>query len=107
MLVISCFFMGLVVWFLAFVINSFGFSDDSPDQLLRDTSHWFHMGVALGLTFGVLIGLFVFKMFFYFFEAITMLFGNRRDKLLVAYYDQLHPLETKAPAPSTSQNFSH
>jgi hypothetical protein len=63
--------------------------------------------LATGAFFGGFAMLLLVKVFWYFCEFLMLLAGNRRDKLLVACYDQLHPLDAKAPAPSRAEKFSH
>jgi hypothetical protein len=63
--------------------------------------------LATGACFGGFAVLLLVKVAFYFFEFLTLLVGRRQDKLLVVFYDQLHPLDAKAPAPSSAENFPH
>ncbi|MGH7951408.1 MAG: hypothetical protein ACREFE_05760, partial [Limisphaerales bacterium] len=89
----------LFVWvFILFVdfISSMG----NLAKQLDPKSQAFYTGLTLGCTFGLILTVVLGKIFLYFYKFIEMLVGNRRDRLLIAYYDQIHPLDAKAPAPS-------
>lgn len=87
------------------MIGGFGDNDTAISQHLQNSMEWYRIGLATGACFGGVAVLLLVKAFWYFGEFLTMLAGNRRDRLLVAYYDQLHPLDAKAPAPSSAPTF--
>jgi hypothetical protein len=65
-----------------------------------EASTSFQMGLLLGLGVGSILWMLFLHAISGFTNCLILLTGNRRDKLLIAYYDQLHPLDSKAPAPS-------
>jgi hypothetical protein len=89
------FFVWIFILFVDFV-SSMG----QLSEHVSPKSQMFYTGLTLGCTFGAVLTIILGKIIFYFCESLILLFGNRRDKLLVAYYDQIHPLDAKAPAPS-------
>ena len=97
------------VWLLFVAIDFAGSwsKDSSHDQHLSNWLEWYRIGLATGACFGGFAMLLLVKVAFYFYEFLTLLVGRRQDKLLIAYYDQLHPLDAKAPAPSSAEKFSH
>lgn len=107
--VISGAFSILTIWFVFIVLSFFGSwsHDNNKDQHFHNLWEWYRIGIATGVALGLVLGVLISKVFFYFYEAITMLAGNRRDKLLVAYHDQLYPFDAKAPAPSTAEKIPH
>ena len=105
-IVISGILVGLFVWaFILFVdfISSMG----NLAKSIEPKSQAFYTGLTLGCTFGLFLTIILAKIFLYFYKCIELLLGNRRDRLLVTYYDQLHPLNAKAPAPSATEKFSY
>ena len=109
MLIISVAMLVFFVWLLFVAIDFAGSwsKDNSHDQHLSNWLEWYRIGLATGACFGGFAMLLLVKVAFYFYEFLTLLVGRRQDKLLVAYYDQLHPLDAKAPAPSSAEKFSH
>ncbi|HVU26676.1 MAG TPA: hypothetical protein VHG71_02945 [Verrucomicrobiae bacterium] len=99
----------LFFWFLYLMIDFAGSwsEDNSHDKNLANWLYWYRIGLATGACFGGFAMLLLVKVFWYFCEFLMLLTGNRRDKLLVDCYDQLHPLDAKAPAPSSIEKFSH
>jgi fatty acid desaturase len=51
---------------------------------------WFQTGFLVGCFVGVFIGFLLMKALMYFVFFLEHLFGYRKEKLLIAYYDQLH-----------------
>jgi len=88
--------IGLLIYFLVFAIDLVTSWNKDYGQNLQA----FHAGLAVGLLIGCFAAILLGKAALYFYEFLLLLAGNRRDKLLVACYDQLHPLDAKAPAPS-------
>jgi ABC-type Fe3+ transport system permease subunit len=106
---ISSVLVVLLVWLLFILANfltSWGQSTDH-DKRLPNVWEWYRIGLATGVLFGSFVAITIAKVYLYIYEAITLIKGNRRDKLLIAFYDQLHPLDAKAPAPSTADKFTH
>jgi hypothetical protein len=104
MLIFSGAMLALFVWFLFIVIDLTGGAwnkDTVINQRLQSSMEWYRIGLATGACFGGFAMLLLVKVGSYFYEFLTLLAGRRQDKLLVAYYDQLYPLEAKAPAPSS------
>jgi len=66
----------------------------------QEASTSFQMGLILGFGVGSILWMLFLHTISSFSNCLILLMGNRRDKLLVAYYDQLNPLDAKAPAPS-------
>ena len=102
MLIFSGVMLALFIWFL-FIASHFAGSwstDSTHDQRLSNGLEWYRIGFVSGLFLGGFAMLLLVKVTFYFCEFLVLLAGDRRNKLLVAYYDQLHPLESNAPAPS-------
>ena len=109
LLLMGIFLVILLVWLLfiiAHIFNSWG-QDAGHDKHLPNPLKWYQMGVAMGVLLGSFIAIMIAKVFLYIYEAVTLIKGNRRDKLLIALYDQLHPLDAKAPAPSTAEKIPH
>jgi hypothetical protein len=103
-------FVAFFFWFFYIVIDMIGGfwnKDSAANQHLQNSMEWYRIGLATGACLGGFAMLLLVKAFWYFCEFLMMLSGNRRDKLLVAYYDQLHPLDAKAPAPSNAGKFSN
>jgi len=99
----SAMFVVFFFWFLFVVvgfIGGFWDKDTAINQHFQSSMQWYRIGIATGAGFGIVATIFLGKAALYFYKFLEMLAGNRRDKLLVAYYDQLHPLDAKAPAPS-------
>jgi uncharacterized membrane protein (DUF485 family) len=67
-----------------------------------EASTSFQMGLLLGLGIGSFLLMLLFHTIYGFINCLILLLGSRRDKLLVAYYDRLYPLDAKAPAPSSA-----
>jgi hypothetical protein len=67
-----------------------------------EASTSFQMGLILGLGVGSILWMLFLHAISGFTNCLILLTGNRRDKLLVACYDRLYPLEAKAPAPSSA-----
>jgi hypothetical protein len=109
MLIFSGAALALFVWVIFIAIDFAGSwnQDNSHDQRLSNWLEWYRIGLATGACFGGFAMLLLVKVFWYFCEFLMLLTGNRRDKLLVTYYEQLHPLDAKAPAPSSAEIFSH
>jgi|ERR1700677_88004 len=109
LLVMGCVLVILLVWLLLIIINLLNSWSQSPDhdKHLPSGWEWYRMGLATGVLFGSFVAIMIAKFFLYIYEAITLIKGNRRDRLLIVLYDQLHPLDTKAPAPSTAEKFPH
>jgi hypothetical protein len=72
-----------------------------------ETSASFQIGLAIGLSIGAVVTMVFFYAISSFTNFLILLLGNRRDKLLIAYYDQLYPSDAKAPAPSSAEKFPH
>jgi H+/Cl- antiporter ClcA len=53
-------------------------------------SQSFWLGIVTGFLLGFLFGGLLLSLGVYFVKSIILILGSRRDKLLVAYYDQLH-----------------
>jgi hypothetical protein len=51
---------------------------------------WFQMGFFAGCLVGIFIGCLLMHSLLYFVYFFEHLFGYRKEKLLVQYYDQLH-----------------
>jgi fatty acid desaturase len=51
---------------------------------------WSQMGFIAGCLVGVFIGFLLMKALMYFVFFFEHLFGYRKEKLLIEYYDQLH-----------------
>jgi hypothetical protein len=66
----------------------------------------FQRGFAAGCFVGFFTGFAVMMAVMYFVFFLEHLFGYRKEKLLVALYDRLHPLDTKAPPSSTAEKSS-
>jgi hypothetical protein len=105
-IIISGTLVVLFVWIFLLFIN-FISSMGQLAEHVNPKSQMFYTGLALGCTMGLVLTVILGKIFLYFYKSLELLFGNRRDKLLVAYYDQFHPLDAKAPAPSSAEKFSH
>jgi hypothetical protein len=93
--------------FIFFVYIVFHFADVWGDQnshvsKLYDWFDGYRIGFMTGVFLGVLGTIFFLKIFIYFLKFLILLKGEREDRLIVAYYDELHPLDGKAPAPSTA-----
>ena len=97
-LVVSGGFVVLFICFLVFAIDWVS----SMNKIFAHDSQSFKAGFMTGLLVGSLIITLLFKIMLYFYEFLTLLLGNRRDRLLVACYDQLHPFEAKASAPANT-----
>src|SRR5215469_8747042 len=97
-----CYFLYVVVT----IVGGFSSKDNDVNQHLRTSVEWYRTGLATGVCFGVFATFLLAKAFWYFAEFLLLLAGNRRDKLLVALYDEIHPLDAKAPAPSTAEKIS-
>jgi hypothetical protein len=95
-LIFSGAFFIFLIYFLIFAIDWFS----SSNKAFSENAQAFHAGFLLGCMMGMFVTFLLAKTVLYFWEFLNLLLGNRRDKLLVAYYDQLHPLDAKAPAPS-------
>ena len=74
----------------------------SADKVFSEETESYKFGLLTGYSLGFVATLLLAKAAFYFYEFIDLLVGNRGDKLLVACYDQLHPFDSKAPAPSSA-----
>ncbi|HTR42625.1 MAG TPA: hypothetical protein VMH87_13515 [Pseudomonadales bacterium] len=106
----SVMFVVLFVWFIyviVTIVGGFSSKDSSVNQHLQTSMEWYRTGLATGVCFGVFATFLLAKAFWCYAEFLLLLAGNRRDKLLIALYDELHPLEAKAPAPSTAEKTSH
>jgi len=106
-LVASGSFLGLFIWFSFLFIGISHLGSEGGEKHHSDFNDWYQAGFKLGAILGAFAMLLLVKVFWYFCEFLIWLAGNRRDKLLVACYDQLHPLDTKAPAPSSAEKFPH
>jgi fatty acid desaturase len=51
---------------------------------------WFQMGFYVGCFVGVFIGFLLMHALMYFVFFLEHLFGYRKERLLIAFYDQLH-----------------
>ena len=102
MLFFSAVMLALFVWFLFIALDFAGSwsEDNSYDKHLSNWLEWYRIGLVTGACIGGFAMLLLVKVFWYFCEFLMLLAGNRRDKLLVVYYDQIHPFNAKAPAPS-------
>src|SRR5207248_6711543 len=96
----SCCFLILAVWLFSLVIH---FIHIENNPALHPPADPYRNGFLAGICVGAFSMMLVVKVLWYFVESLNLLFGNRRDTLLVAYYDQLHPLDAKAPAPSVAE----
>jgi ABC-type Fe3+ transport system permease subunit len=109
LLIMGVVLLVLLVWVLFLFyhfLSALGFETDH-DKRMPSAWEWYRIGLATGVMFGAIIMMVIAKVFLYIYEAIALILGNRRDRLLIALYDQLHPLDAKAPAPSTAEKFSH
>ena len=98
-IIISVTLVVLFVWvFILFIdfISSMG----NLAKPIDPKSQAFYTGLTLGCIFGLVLTVILVKIFLYFYKCVELLYGNRRDRLLIAYYDKLHPLDAKALAPS-------
>src|SRR5580704_7658432 len=98
-LIASGMFVVLFFYFMyaaVVIVGGFSSDDNRVNHHLQNSMEWYRMGLATGACFGFLASFFLVKAFWYFAEFLLLLVGNRRDRLLVASYDQLHPLEAKA-----------
>jgi hypothetical protein len=66
-----------------------------------EASASFQIGLAIGLGIGSILIMLFLHTISGFINFLTLLIGNRRDKLLIACFDQFHPLAAKSPAPSS------
>jgi hypothetical protein len=95
------------IYVVVTIVGGFSSDDNRVNQHLQNSMQWYRTGLATGVCFGFFATFLLVKAFWYFAEFLLLLAGNRRDRLLVAFYDQLHPLDAKAPAPSTAEKIPH
>jgi hypothetical protein len=89
----------LFAWVFSMFINFISSVGDLAERI-DPKSQAFYSGLSLGCVFGLLLTFILAKILLYLYKCVELLYGNRRDMLLIAYYDQLHPFDAKAPAPS-------
>jgi hypothetical protein len=91
MLVLSLLFIAELVYILNFAVG--WFDSWKKDLLLSQAFQQYQSKVlVMSASFGCIATIPWLGAVFCFCEFLKQLFGNRRDKLLIAYYDQLHSI---------------